>query len=709
MTLFSPGQCVSLPLGLAMKKYRLAILLVVLSLTISFQMSWGADTKQASPVAEGVEALPFDKVAPLPGALAISADGRIAAHINMEGDVVIWDVARLKTLETIASSDQKASAVALSPDGNLIAIGYFGGRLMVRSRPEKKPLREFYGHSGRISALAFSPDGQMLASGAGDATTQLWEIATGKRLHVFDSMFDEHELGVPVSVGFSGDGQALIVNDWHRGRFAVGRSITIWDTKDGIEISTRDVAPPNHDEIVRTGQALGSKGWLLTYTGGWLSDKVGLMVERLDQCEPPRQLPSGGYANTVAADPLGRWVAATENEYMGEMRSEKITFFGTNNDQKSYAISLPENTTVIALVPSPDGHSVLTIADTQFVDTAYINQYDILFNNAETVTGSVLYRIPVPEPLWHSPPLNVKKDATHCAPIEATRNFKLPEKPLELTVIEGATNFITEKRLSSVLSYESAQDTALSNKSDPDTGQFFRRTETYIEHYDAIGHRLSNIATKGIVLDYAVRNGRLAALYKDGNVQVWQLIPDGESKIYKPGLSLDRGYMEEGVDALALSADGRYLYAVFPGPGDAPTDYTIYRLSSGEAVGSGPLLAPFPARANRGVVYDTRPHRLAVWDYDKGEIIARLPRQRSRNENGEYWGLLTTLSDDGRLLASASYDGLVRVWDIDAHRLLGEGRAGSEVTALAFDATGERLAAGRKDGQIIVFQIPAPE
>lgn len=37
--------------------------------------------------------------------------------------------------------------------------------------------------------------------------------------------------------------------------------------------------------------------------------------------------------------------------------------------------------------------------------------------------------------------------------------------------------------------------------------------------------------------------------------------------------------------------------------------------------------------------------------------------------------------------------------------MIGEGRTGGEVTAITFDARGQRLAAGRKDGQIIVFQV----
>ena len=543
------------------------------------------------------------------------------------------------------------------------------------------------------------------------------------------------------------------------------------------------------------------------------------MVERLDQCESPRQLPSGGYADTVAADPLGRWVAAVKYRWPdtagGETKGEEITFFGTNNNQKTYAISLPAKT--ISLVPHPDGRSVfaLMIADTRLNG----NEHFIFGRDAETVTGSALYRILVPEPLRRLPPLSIKEDATHCAPTEAARmqqDFKVPENPLELTAIaklvppdvaaldanysfwvddmihfpgtfyfgEGEsfyafygasagpgvavwnlqtgrllrhrvdpsywrnnstirlrkgwggihwddtqmilTDLLTGKRLSSVSNDDDKND-IFSLKSDPDTGQFFRQashsidpvtgqysppTVKHIKYYSADGRRLPNIATKGTIIDYAVRNGRLAALYESGNVEVLQLIPGGKSKTYKLGLNFSGDGDDRvwgGVEELVLSADGSYLQIAFPNAsGDGPTSYVIYRLNSGKSVGYERLLSPFPARANRGVVYDTRPHHLAVRDYDKGEIIARLPRQRSRDGNGMYRGLRATLSDDGRLLASGSYDGLVRVWDLDAHQLIGEGRIGGQVTGIVFDSAGQRLAAGRRDGQITVFQIPAP-
>jgi hypothetical protein len=449
----------------------------------------------------------------------------------------------------------------------------------------------------------------------------------------------------------------------------------------------------------------------LAFTG-----EDALRIERLGRLnlfESPSRLPSGQYADTVAADPLGRWVAAAEGN--------KISFFGMGNDPQGHVVALPEKS--IAVVPQTDGRFVFALIVTDTRRNG--NEHFIFGRDAETVTGARLYRLPVPAPLLRLPPLNIEEDAT-CRIPGRSPDFRLPEKPLELTVIArlapGSTllledgwgdagNFLTKERFSYVSKYEKE---SMEVVYDSDTGEVYRLAVEYgpagriaagpIEHYDADGQRLRDIEAKGNVKSFTARNGRLAVLYQDGNVQVWQVKPYGESKTYKLlELTPDNG---ELVWLSALSADGRYLRMLFEGV-DGPDEYPIFRLGSGELPGNGVLLAPFPGRANRGVVADIRPHRLAVWDYDKGSIVARLPRQRSRGKEGNYVPLRAAISDDGRLVASASHDGLVRVWDIDAHRMIGEGRVGSGITAMAFDLAGRRLAAGQEDSEIVIFEIPA--
>jgi WD40 repeat protein len=201
--------------GLSLKP-RFFILLLALSLII-MPTAQAADDGEDDAPEKAVMHMVFDKIAPLPGAFALSADGRMGAHIGTNGDVVIWDAVTLTQLATMPAGGKKPSAVALNPDGDLVAIGYVDSRVIVRSRLDQKPDREFVGHVAGISALAFSADGQMLASGAEDGTTQLWAVATGRRLRIFDSMFNGQ--GTAAAIEFSGNGRVLVVAEWHARKY----------------------------------------------------------------------------------------------------------------------------------------------------------------------------------------------------------------------------------------------------------------------------------------------------------------------------------------------------------------------------------------------------------------------------------------------------------------------------------------------------------
>lgn len=753
--------------------------------------------EKEKPAAEGVTRLPVGKADPLHGGLSISSDGRTAAHIGANGAVVLWEPASGRQLETIPAIGKVPSAVALSADGDLVAIGYQDSRVALWSRRARKVVREFSGHARWVSALAFSPDGRMLATGADDATTQIWEVHTGRRIRVFDSRYGTpvgNTGGVVVALGFSGDGHALIVNEWYSGQYSVERGFTVWDIDGGIEISTRQVAPPNTDKHMRAGQASGGRGWLLAYTGS-----EGLMVERLDVCESrPLKMPPGKYADTVAVDAQGRWVAASE---IG-----RLTFFGMSGDMQGLPVELPENG--IALAAHPDGRSVFALLyDTRGPMTA--TSETTCDADGKCTTKSLprsdqsygaIYRVAVPEPLWRLPPMTVKPGAAHCAPsaaVRAVQDFRLPDKPVELPVVARLAPQRLAQRISQWLPDSMAAAVApvdvppgpalelrfardgnlyaryelvsenqsysgvavwdpraqrplrarykkyggnrhwrlreswaemdhealydmLTGKpilrlrktpeletevitSDQDTGDVYRIVLGRIERYAADGRRLPDVPTDEIKpVNLTARNGRLAVLGADYRVQVWQIGSGAKPRIHGP-------LAREGncdILELTLSPDGRYLQTEF-NCGDGGTMYWMLEFESARWVPAPPFIAPLPARANRAVVPDERMHRLAVWDVGKAQVIARLPRHPMRDKKGNYRLPLAAISDDGKYVASASHDGSVRVWDLDARRLLGEVNIGGAVTAVAFDAAGRQLAASREDGQLVVLQVPA--
>lgn len=724
---------------------------------------------------EYMRALPFGVAAVYPGALAISANGRIAAHIALDGSVVIWDALTFEALETFVPESRRPSTLALSTNGDLIAVGYFDSVVAIRSLREHKIIRELQGHLGAISALAFSPDGLLLATGGDDATAQVWELTTGRRLHVFDSQFGGSARGgVVVGLGFSGDTRTLIVNEWYSRFYDVDRGATLWDLEDGVEIATRQVVPPNHDTVMRSGQAIGANNWLFAYTG-----QDGLVLERLDQCNSSRQLAAGGYADTLVADPQGRWVAALEDQ--------ALTFFGTSGDLAPISLKLPTRT--IAMAAQSDGRTLfaLTIARTELNG----NEHFIVGRDSETVTAAKLHVIVVPEAMAQLLPPSIGPDAARCAPSDVARKqwaYRLPEKTQDLPIVtrvnppgelvsrEGNDPQADAKRFNPPTDLHFADDGMLyvlyhantnaqsgvvvwdpsakrvlrshfvlyANESivrlpqswvtwreglenllkldeqsdvprneirevfytsDRDTGNIYRLVPGEIEHYAADGQKKSPIAVRANsqVLTMTSRNNNVAVVYSDGGAEVWNI---SRSKMQKFKSIIDPELRNtcEVNEVPLLSADARFLQIPWSCV-DIPTDYPIYDLRSAKVVAEGPVLGAFPRYAERGVTPDARPNQLGVWDFGKRELIARLPRQQSRDADGDYHPLLAAMSDDGRFVASASFEGLVRVWDIDTRRVIGEQEAGGTVTALAFDLTGQSLAVSRLSGEVLILYV----
>jgi WD40 repeat protein len=61
------------------------------------------------------------------------------------------------------------------------------------------------GHKEAVHCIALSPDGKLLASGSADKSIRLWEVATGKQLHLLDGHTNDVN-----DLAFSADGKKLV-------------------------------------------------------------------------------------------------------------------------------------------------------------------------------------------------------------------------------------------------------------------------------------------------------------------------------------------------------------------------------------------------------------------------------------------------------------------------------------------------------------------
>ena len=90
-----------------------------------------------------------------------------------------------------------------------------------------------------------------------------------------------------------------------------------------------------------------------------------------------------------------------------------------------------------------------------------------------------------------------------------------------------------------------------------------------------------------------------------------------------------------------------------------------------------------------------------VWEVDSGQLVQTL-----RHGNGLYD---VVLSPDGSLVASACCDRTVKLWDVDSGRMLRSLPHGDEVMAVAFSPDGTLLASGGYDNLVYLWGVTPSE
>jgi WD40 repeat protein len=157
-------------------------------------------------------------------ALALNQAGSVLATGGTDG-ATLWDVATQRQIGTAMTDPSgQVTSVAFNPAGTILATGGFGGQVRFWNVATHRQIGTAMtasaitpGSSGRkVNAIAFSPDGTVLASGGDDGTTRLWDVAT--HLQIGTAMIAS---GRSVSsVAFSPDGKVLAT---------AGDTARLWD------------------------------------------------------------------------------------------------------------------------------------------------------------------------------------------------------------------------------------------------------------------------------------------------------------------------------------------------------------------------------------------------------------------------------------------------------------------------------------------------
>lgn len=117
----------------------------------------------------------------------VNGSGRLAS-VGLQPDATLrlWDFESGDQLWQVAEDRTGLRALAVSADGSLAATGGYDSQVVLWDLNERARLRVYSGHAGIIQALQFSPDGTLLTSASDDGMICIWDVGSTDLLHSID-------------------------------------------------------------------------------------------------------------------------------------------------------------------------------------------------------------------------------------------------------------------------------------------------------------------------------------------------------------------------------------------------------------------------------------------------------------------------------------------------------------------------------------------
>ncbi len=184
-------------------------------------------------VATGQERRSFDLKGHFIWSGTFSADGQYVLSAGSSGEIRVWDTLTGRYIRTVKGSeglmDPRVNGVAASYDGQYVLSGGSDNSARLWNAKTLAPLKKFIGHDriGGVMSVAFSPDARYALSTGNDGRIVIWDLAANAQWKVLEGHAD---WVAGASAKFSPNGKYVIS--------AGDASTRIWDAATGEEIAS---------------------------------------------------------------------------------------------------------------------------------------------------------------------------------------------------------------------------------------------------------------------------------------------------------------------------------------------------------------------------------------------------------------------------------------------------------------------------------------